>query len=293
MTVTEIMLSICNFWSSFQDFVNWGVLKNFVNSAFVISLLGALTGAFAGATAAQRIAERNKHREELLREMRNTNAAIALSFGVCNTLIALKKQYVKELKEGYDIQKTALNEFHRKRDAGEVPKDLPFDFVADMRTLQPLALPLDTLRSIVFERLSIVGRPLNLVVTLFQTAENLEGSLAKRNSLIEGYKVEFGKDPQHLVPMYFGLPFGGGQVNLEYPETINAIHSQTDDGIFFGNLLCKDLHNHGIILTETFKKKFKIKPPQISEVDFGPVVAEGLMPEDKNYMDWINAFVKK
>lgn len=293
MTTTEVAQSICNSWSVLSDFVSLEATKNFANSAFVTSLLGALAGAFAGAAAAQRIAERSKHREELLREMRNTNAAIALVFGICNTLLSLKKQHVKSLKESYDAQKVALIEFHRQRKAGEIPQDLPFEFKADLQTLQPQALPMDTLRAIVFERLSIVGRPLNLVVTLTQTVESLAESLAKRNSLIEGYKVEFAKETQRLVPLYFGLPFGEGHVNLDYPGTIDAIYNQTDNGVFFGNLLCKDLHEHGKQLSDAFKKKFKNDPPRISEVDFGSAAADGLMPDEKNYADWVKAFIKK
>ncbi|MGH8730204.1 MAG: hypothetical protein ACREVF_00660 [Burkholderiales bacterium] len=111
--------------------MSWEATKNFANSAFITALLGSLAGAFAGAAAAQRIAERSKHREELLREIRNTNAAIALAFGVCNTLLALKKQHVKSLKESYDAQKAALLEFQRKRKAGEIQQDVAFDFNAD------------------------------------------------------------------------------------------------------------------------------------------------------------------
>lgn len=291
MTTTEVAKSICSSWSSLG--VNWEFIKSFSNSAFFTSLLGALAGAFAGATAAQRIAERSKHREELLREMRNTNAAIALAFGVCNTFLTLKKQYVESLKESYDVQKAALLEFNRKRNTGEIQRDVAFEFQADLQTLQPQALPMDTLRVVVFERLSVVGRPLNLVVTLTQTVQCLEESLAKRNTLIEGYKIEFAKDTQRIAPLYFGLPYGEGHINLDYPGTIDAIYNQTDDGIFFGNLLCKDLHDHGDRLSNEFKKKFKDDPPRISEVDFTTALTAGLMPDEKNYADWVKAFVAK
>lgn len=291
MTTAEVAKSISSSWSSLTSIVCWEAIKSFANSAFVTSLLGALAGAFAGATAAQRIAELSKHREELLREMRNTNAAIALAFGVCNTFLSLKKQHVKSLKENYDVQKASLLEFNRKRKTGEIQRDVAFKFQADLQTLQPQALPMDTLRIVVFERLSIVGRPLNLVVTLTQTAQCLEESLAKRNTLIEGYKTEFAKDSQGLAPLYFGLPYGEGHIDLGYPGTIDAIYSQTDDGIFFSNLLCKDLHDHGERLSDEFKKKFKDDPPRISEVDFTTASAAGLMPDEKNYVDWVKAFV--
>lgn len=291
MTTIEAAQSICNSWSSLTDNVNWEAIKSFANSPFMISLIGAFAGAFAGAVGAQHIAERSKHREEMLSEMRNTNAAIALTFGVCNSLLALKKQHVKSLKERYEAQQAKLQEFRRKRNEGEVQLDVALQCQFDMQTLQFQALPMDTLRAVVFERLSIVGRPLNLVVALTQSVQCLEDSLTKRNTLIEGYKTEFAKDNQGLATLYFGLPYGEGHVNLDYPGTINAIYNQTDDGIFFGNLLCKDLHEHGKQLSGVFKKKFKNDPPSISEVDFAS--ATSLMPDETNYADWVKAFVKK
>lgn len=293
MATTEVAKSICSSWSTLTHIVCWETIKSFSNSAFVTSLLGALAGAFAGATAAQRIAERSKHREELLREMRNVNAAIALAFGICNTLLALKKQHVKSLKETYDVQKAALLEFERQRNAGEIQRDKVFKLKSDLQTLNPQSFPMDTLRMVVFERLSIIGRPLNLVVTLSQTVQNLEESLSKRNSLIESYKTVLANDTQHISTLYLGLPYGEGHINLDYPGTIDAIYSQTDDGIFFSNLLCKDLHAHGNRLADEFKKKFKDNPPCISEVDFTAVSTIELMPDEKNYADWTKAFVTK
>ena len=130
-------------------------------------------------------------------------------------------------------------------------------------------------------------------MTLIQTVQSLQDSTTKRNGLIEGYKTEFANNTQELVPRYFGFPYGGGHVNLDYPNTIEAIYRQTDDGIFFSNLLCKDLHIHGKHLTDEFTKKFKKDAPRVSEVDFAAAVASALMPDAKDYDDWTTAFVKK
>lgn len=288
----EVAQSICSWWLSLTNIVSWETTKNLLNSAFTTSLLGSLAGAFAGAFMAQRIAERSKHRAELLGEIRNTNAAIAIVFGICNSLLALKKQHVKNLKESYDAQKAAVLEFKQKHKTREIQNDVAFEFQADLQTLQAPVLPMDTLKEVVFERLSIVGRPLNLVVTLTQTVQSLEESLTMRNKLIQGYKTEFAIDPQRINPLYFGFPYSGSHVNLDYPSTIDAIYSQTDDGIFFGNLLCKDLHEHGKQLSGAFKRKFKMDSPRVAEVDFSPATADGMMPDEKNYADWTTAFVK-
>ena len=48
----------------------------FLNSPFALTLIGTFFAAFAGAYGAHTIIERNKRREEWLRELRITNAAI-------------------------------------------------------------------------------------------------------------------------------------------------------------------------------------------------------------------------
>ena len=84
----------------------WQSSKDFLNSNFFTAIAGACAGAFAGAYGAQRIVARGKEREELLAEIRNTNAATVVALGVCNTFLAIKKQHVKRLKETFDKQKT-------------------------------------------------------------------------------------------------------------------------------------------------------------------------------------------
>ena len=293
MLFIELMKSSCDWWSSFANFASWEAAKGFANSVFVTSLIGALAGAFAGAVAAQRTADRSKQREELLREIRNTNAAIAVAYVICNALLGLKKQHVKDLKERFDTQNAARLEFMLKRKNGKIPSNAEFVFEADLMSIQvPATLPTDTLRALVFDRLSLVGRPLTLVMTVTHTVQSLNDSLAKRNNLIESYKSKFSDDNQGFIPLYFGLPYGDGHINLEYPGTIEAISSQTDDGIFFSNLLCKDLQEHGKYLSDAFKKKFKKGSSHVTEVNFATDAASGLMPDEKKYADWVKAFEK-
>ena len=73
---------------SWLDKFNLDVISNSLNSQFASSLIGALAGAFAGAWAAKKIADRGKLQEQLLAQIRNTNAAIIVSFSICNTALA-------------------------------------------------------------------------------------------------------------------------------------------------------------------------------------------------------------
>lgn len=293
ITANEIIQMTDNIWAFIIEFASWEAVKNLVNSESTIALLGSCAGAFAGAVAAQRIIERNKRRDELLQELRNTNAGIAIAFGICNSFLAIKRQYIRELKKQFDSQKTELISFLQKQETGEVSRDSVFNFLADLRTLQFQSFPNDILRTIVFERLSLTGRPLNLIEAIVQTTQCLNESIRYRNNLLEDYKVRFAKENKEFIYLYFGLPYGNNRVNRDYSDLINAIYNQTNDGIFFSQLLCGDLHKHGNQLMEEFRKKFKKDVPSVSEVDFRTVIAEGLMPDEKDYDDWTKAFATK
>lgn len=268
---------------------HWLEFKDFFNSVFFTAIAGSLAGAFAGAYGAQWIAERSKYREQLLKEMRITNAVIIVAFGICNSLLSLKKQHVKTLKEDFDIQKSALLNHQKRRQLGEIGNDAVFHFVADLQTLSIPPLSGDILQTQIFEKLSVVNRPLSLTTTLNQTIHSLNASLEKRNQLIEFYK---SGDSEVTAPVYFGFP-QGGKINQDYPSVIEAIYNQTDDGIFFSQLLCKDLVEHGNQIAEQFKKNFKKGAPTISEPDFSEAVKLNLMPTADKYNYWFTMFIKK
>jgi hypothetical protein len=84
--VSTLRGDLCSFFSAHLPDA-----KDFFNSVFFTAIAGSLAGAFAGARAAQRIAEKTRNKEELLREIRNTNAATMVAFGVCNSLISGQK----------------------------------------------------------------------------------------------------------------------------------------------------------------------------------------------------------
>ena len=77
-----------------------------LNSEFIKSLGGALVGAgagaWAGAWAAQRIASREKLRDQLIQEVRKTNAAISITITIWNRSLSLKAQHVLELKRQFE-----------------------------------------------------------------------------------------------------------------------------------------------------------------------------------------------
>lgn len=235
--------------------LSWDNLTGFLNSNFTAALAGAL----AGALAAQRIADRAKQRDALLQEVRIINAAIMVTFTICNAGLALKKQFVKGIYEEYSKQKELLQEFHRRRNAGEQPRDLPFEFRADFRTVPMPVVPIDLLRTQVFEHISVTGRPLALVSTLAGAVASLAGIIQKRDTLIERFTALGPAGADQLPAFYFGLPYGPGHVSMEYVDTIEGLRSLTEDVIFFSELLGKDLMDHGNQILKQYQSIAKLK----------------------------------
>ncbi len=251
-----------------------------------------MAGAFWGAYGGQRIVERGRRREELLTEIRNTNASTIVAVGICNSFLGIKRQTVKPLKDLYDAQKAAYDDHAKKRGLGEISHDTAFEFVADLRSFFLPPFPIEILRQQMFEKLSLSGRPLLLINTLSDTIHGFNTSIDNRNILIEYYKAS-RISSEDLVPLYFGLPQGSSSrvINQEYPASIEQIYRHTDDGIFFSHLLSFDLFDHGKQLARRFKQLFGTDAPaDLNQPDFTDAVA--LMPEVRNYGDWFNV-VKK
>lgn len=280
------LVDACSRW------ITWENVKAFANSSFFTSLAGALAGAFAGAYAAQRVAERSKLRDELMRELRATNAALSVVFSVVSSLLSVKQQHIKSLRDSFVAQRTALEAHEQKRATGQVQGNALFEFQANLRSIPELTLPLETLRELAFGRLSVQGRALSLVAAVMESAPLLNGAIARRNALIEKFKSGIFEQGASLVTLYFGLPYDGGHVNQEYPDTVEAISNYADDVISYSRLLAEDLHAHGELQARGQPKRLARKLPKIARIDFQKAREDGLMPSDERYADWLKSFVK-
>lgn len=151
-------------------------------------------------------------------------------------------------------------------------------------------VPIDVLRTQVYEKLSVSGRPLALVATLAGALSSLEDTITNRNRLIERFK-QISIDA--IPPLYFGLPYGGGHVSTEYADTIEGIHTLTDDVIFFSNLLCKDLIDHGNKILDKYRYRFNDKLEIIHTIDLTYAEMAGLMPSEEKYANWLRGFQER
>jgi hypothetical protein len=275
----------------FLQFLQHGVyvvfdyFGKFLNSTFVISFIGALAGAYAGATSAQKVIERSRGREELLRELRSTNAAIMVSFTICNTVLGIKKQLVRPLYEKFLQDRAAFRGFLEKKGAGQLQDNAPFRFTADLQGFAAPSLPTETLKQLVFDKISAYGKPLSLVSLVENAALGLTTSILKRDKHIERFTEH--KLPQDVWPLhYFGEKLPSGHTHKEYSDLVEVIHSYTDDLIFFSSQLCAELVEHGRGKRKLFENQFGKGAPPVNAPDFSGPRSAGLFPPESEYNAW-------
>lgn len=260
----------------------------FLNSAFVIAFVGGLVGALGGALGAQHIIERTSRRSEIVRELRNTNAGIMVGFSIVNAALALKKQHVQPMYEQFEAHRVDLAKFNADRAAGQLSKGAQFPFIADLRSFPAPLVPIETLKDLVFEKITAQGRALALVSVIEQSLVGLRDAIARREGLIQQFKG--GAISNEQVPFYyFGLPLPTG-TNQEYPDLIQAIHEYLDNLAFFAALLCKDLVAHGESVRMALTKRFGKEAPKVATVDFSGPTKAGLLPPEEPYADWLKGF---
>ncbi|WLG70030.1 hypothetical protein [Pseudomonas brassicacearum] len=255
--------------------------------ALLTSIVGALAGAGIGAWAAGHISEKNKTRDQLTKEIRDTNAAIMLALGVMNAGIGLKRQHIKPLKESYDEQREKVKRIIAEMAKGQQQIDFP---QINLIQLPEIAPPVIYLQEIVLSRLSTAGRALASVTQLTDAVSNLNVMLKQRNELIRKMKNgEFpvGAKKEHLC---FGLRYGNGETNEEYHDSVQGISSYTDDIIFFGSELCLDLLEHADLLVGRFKKRLRGPVPEINKIDLSKARLDGWIPDGEGYKNWTSGF---
>jgi hypothetical protein len=109
----------------------------------------------------------------------------------------------------------------------------------------------------------------------------------QRNEWIAAFRKESGtRNHRETAELFFGLRNAEGHVDETYPSLIDAISRYTDDCIWFGQQLCKDLMAHGRRLAREYGKD----APKVTEINFDKAHETGLIPKDEEFAEWMKAF---
>lgn len=268
------------------------LLGQVLGSTFMVSAVGALAGAAAGALGAQRVIERSKRKDDLLKEIRNTNAAIMVAFTIANTALGLKGQLVKPMQEKFKADLEAFERYLWERKVGLRQGNAPYALLADFKNFLPPAVPIDSLKKLVYEGTSSAGKPVGIVALVDTAAVGLSHSLGERRRVIADLQAN-AFEGEELARRYFGHESSRGQTHREYADLVDVISGYTDDLIYFSAKLADALNIHGNAVRSVYVEKFGNDVPKISSLDFSKVKATGLFPPDSNYTSWAQWMVER
>src|SRR4051812_7044517 len=134
------LMNVYDFIIAWQPILSW--FLNFLNSNFS----AALAGAAGGARVARKILRRDKYRDELIREINNTNAASGIAGSVCNAFLSFKDQQVKGWKERYEEDRNRHMSFQETLQRSNESSAPVFEIELDMKTFWPAAVPIQALQ---------------------------------------------------------------------------------------------------------------------------------------------------
>lgn len=257
-------------------------LLNLLEST-AVSFFGALAGAGAGAWGAQRVIERTRRKEELLREIRNTNAAVMVAFTIANTALGMKSQLVKPMVDRFRADLERLKIHLSAPQPMGAPK-AKFTFQADLQGFLAPSFPVDTLKTLVFDRISAYGKALSLVPLIENASIGLSRSIKERRVLIADFKNHPMDDAWAL--RYFGEKSPSGQTHREFADLTDVIASYTDDVIYFTGSLVEELVAHGQLLHKAFADHYGKGAPKVDAPDFSGPKKSGLYPSVADYGAW-------
>lgn len=247
----------------------------------------AAFGAFAGAFAASRA----HNKRTIIAELNALSAAHELSVAIANMFLALKRQHVVPLKEDFERIKAAYANHRTMVRAGQSLAQ-PFHFVADFRSLSPLATPQVALEKMIFEKTLVRGRALAALVTLVASIDGLSLSIKARNEMIESRRSAQWNDQERLE-FLLGLRTPSGIIDERFPSNIAAITAQTDDCIFYAKTLAADLARYANNLRWKEGWLYRLRVPRIDETDWSYPQKMGLMPKDTDFENWLRGFQRR
>jgi len=273
-------------WPRFQAF---GPQDRGDAVSIFIAIVGSLAGAFAGAYIAQVIAERAKVRDELIREIRNTNAGINLAMSIAQAMLRLKKQHFINLIANYNATRAKVIEDLELRATGQRQGNVPLHLGLEMRQVPPPNLPIDALLALVFDKLSATGRLITAAIELHDARATLIRSFELREAQVDKMR-RLGGNQVAAIHYYFSISDGSGTTSTEVMDTLNMLMSVLDQIAFFAEIVTIDLHEHGQKLVKSFGERFSDEPPKVQRAIFDPARKTGLMPSHAQFADWLAGF---
>lgn len=256
-------------------------LIQFLNSDFGTAAVGSFFGAVGGYFMVILTNRRNKTFERV----KALRIASAFSHMLFNTSFGLYKQQVKDLFEEYETGRKKFIETHEKFKKGEkVEIAVQFNF---KKIIFP-PTDLDFMNSR-FEKADLSGRSLILATTLMNSFATLKSMMEIREQILANIN-SIKSSQEHKAFIYYGVQFPHPAGNIQeesYKNIMEGIKSFNEDCIWFS----KELSEEILYLAKKESKKIWLKKPKVGSIDYSDVDPL-LLPDDENYKDWREKFVR-
>jgi hypothetical protein len=137
----------------------------------------------------------------------------------------LKSQNIAPVVTNYQAKKEKFDQFQQHLAAGErIPQ---FQFTLDLRSPPMVHVDDAKLQALVFDAISVVGKPLNLVAVLSRVIRSLGAAIGGREQLIKRFQSIPIDAGDRRAQIFFGVPDFAGNRDENYPSTIEAIRTYT------------------------------------------------------------------
>lgn len=201
--------------------------------------------------------------------------------------MSMKNQHLIGMLERFHETETRVRDHIKKvMEAAPGTQFERIEFAMELHTLPILTVPIERLETVVFEKLSVDTKTLNLAIEVGKSINMINSSIAERNGLIQKWKHE-GK----IVPMelYLGIE-GSNGADETYKQMLIAIGKYCDDCIHFSMRLGEELNAYGKKIRKARLRVFN-PLPKIASADYSSERAKRLLPDPKEYKDWESGFV--
>lgn len=255
-----------------------GWLEIWVNSPLSSAVIGGMIGAGFGAWAAGWIAQKGKRHDTVNEEIRACNLAMLLVQQTFGFALALKVDAVKPITDAYN---KARSEYLDPKLLAPVDRQ-------SLEKISPIDPPLEALRTIALERLTLPGRATRAVLQVVESINRLNLALTDRNELTDVFLHKKFPPGMDFNDMYFGVP-KDGTCHAGYMGCMNSMARYTDESLFFSMTLCQMLDDHAVQLAKERKKLVGGKV-LIHRFRLAADIPEGIIPDAKNYAKWFAGY---
>lgn len=274
---------VLSLWNDLQSLVSsdWNKERSFVR-LLLLPVIFSGFGAFFGAKAAAWQRDREQVYSSTKESLHQISDLSVMTGALCNSLLTLKKQQIRELANNFAIDRTRVAHHFGVPSLNKQLLSIRFE-------LQTISCPPLDVSGIVSSIERLKDRSSNdylQATAIHQSCENIMGLLAGRNDWIADFKkkqMQLGE--WERLALYFGFQLNSNSIDQEYKGLIEGLANATDDAIFHSYKLYVRLTTQLVHAAVKFERKYGERF-KFSILNFEP--SRDLLPDSRAYTTWLN-----